>query len=51
MFGHWIVYGFRHKLSYGTWFTELYITRADEDAKAKKARPMKFNVADNNLEI
>ena len=51
MFGHWIVYGFRQRLSYGSWFTELYITRADEDAKAKKARPLKFNVTDNNLEI
>lgn len=44
MFGHWIVYGFRHKLYAGKWFTELYIYRADEDAIGKKARPVKFNV-------
>lgn len=44
MFGHWTVYGFRHKLRAGNWYTELYISRADEDASGKKAKPVKFNV-------
>jgi hypothetical protein len=48
MFGHWTVYGFRHKLYAGAWSTELYISRPDEDVVGTKARPLKFNVQETS---
>jgi len=34
--GNWIVYGFHHKISRGTWNTDLYMARYDWDAIADK---------------
>jgi hypothetical protein len=42
MYGYWTVYGFRQKLYAGKWYTELFISRPDQDASAVKAGPPVF---------
>lgn len=34
--GTWLVYGFHHVVSLGEWYTDLYCSRFDHDAAAKK---------------
>lgn len=42
IYGYWTVYGFRHKLYAGKWYTELFISRPDQDANAVRTGPPVF---------
>lgn len=43
MHGYWTIYGFKHRLIAGNWWTDLFISRPDQNAIGKRVSPAILN--------